>query len=232
MAASVEEIVARRPLVRLHRLGHMVNASPRVLIVAGDPLARAGLVALMTDQPEVIIVGQVAGSSDLSVELEAYSPDVLLWDLGLDTEADLEYLSELSNDRLPIVALLPDEAHAAEGWTAGARGLLFREADARSLVAAIVAVASGVVVLDPQLAAAVMAAGGRTPSPQSGGLTPRELDVLHLLAEGLPNKSIASRVIISEHTVKFHVNAILNKLGAQSRTEAVIQASRLGLLVL
>lgn len=210
----------------------MVNASPRVLIVARDPLARAGLAALMADQPEVTVVGQVAGSSDLSVELEVYSPDVLLWDLGLDPEADLEYLAELSSDSPPIVALLPDEAHAAEGWMAGARGLLFRETDASSLEAAVAAVASGMVVLNPQLAITVIAAGGRTPRPQSGGLTPRELEVLNLLAEGLPNKSIASRLSISEHTVKFHVNAILNKLGAQSRTEAVIQASRQGLLVL
>ena len=210
----------------------MVNVSPRVLIVAADPLARAGLAALMSDQPEVIIAGQVAGSSDLSVELEVYSPDVLLWDLGLDPEADLEYLAELSNDSPPIAALLPDEAHVAEGWAAGARGLLFREADAPSLVAAIAAVASGMVVQDPRLAAAVMATRGRTPRQQSGGLTPRESEVLRLLAEGLPNKSIASQLSISEHTVKFHVNAILNKLGAQSRTEAVIQASRLGLLVL
>ena len=127
--------------------GHMVNASPRVLIVAGDPLARAGLAALMADQPEVTVVGQVAGSSDLSVELEVYSPDVLLWDLGLDPGADLEYLAELSNDSPPIAALLPDEAHAAKGWAAGARGLLFREADAPRLVAAITAVASGVVAL-------------------------------------------------------------------------------------
>lgn len=204
----------------------------RVLIIADDPLARAGLAALLSDQAGCTVVGQVAGDSDLPANLEAFRPDVLLWDLGWDTTVTLESLADLPEGSPPLVALLPDDTHTTETWTAGALGLLLRNADAASLVAALRAVASGVMAVDPQLVAAMVSARGIPPSPTAEGLTPRELEVLHLMAEGLPNKSIALRLGISDHTVKFHVNAILGKLGAQSRTEAVMQATRLGLILL
>jgi two-component system nitrate/nitrite response regulator NarL len=94
------------------------------------------------------------------------------------------------------------------------------------------AAAGGLIVLDPALAGAVLSARETSPDRLVEELTPRELEVLQLLAEGLPNKAIGLRLEISEHTVKFHVNAILGKLGAQSRTEAVVRASRLGLIIL
>jgi len=99
------------------------------------------------------------------------------------------------------------------------------------LAAALHAVAAGLVALDPILAAAVRI----TPeiiTPPGEDLTPREFEVLQLLAEGLTNKAIALRLGISANTVKFHINAILQKLSAQSRTEAVVRASRLGLIIL
>jgi DNA-binding NarL/FixJ family response regulator len=204
----------------------------RVLIIADDPLARAGLAALLSDQADCTVVGQVAGDSDLPANLEAFRPDVLLWDLGWDTPVTLESLADLPEGSPPLVALLPDETHTIEAWTAGALGLLLRNAEAASLVAALRAVASGIVAVDPPLVAAMVSARAIPPSPTTGGLTPRELEVLHLMAEGLPNKSIALRLGISDHTVKFHVNAIMGKLGAQSRTEAVMQATRLGLILL
>ena len=100
------------------------------------------------------------------------------------------------------------------------------------LVATLTAAARDLIIIDPPLAAPVL--GARDPSSATPveDLTPRELEVLGLLAEGLPNKAIARRLGISEHTVKFHVNAVLGKLGAQSRTEAVVRATRLGLILL
>ena len=204
----------------------------RVLIVADDPLARAGLAALLSDQPGCTVVGQVAGDADLPADLETFRPDVVLWDLGWDTTVTLEGLADLPEDSPPLVALLPDESHANEVWTAGALGLLFRNADAVSLVAALRAVDSGITALDPQLAAAMVTARVTPLPPTGGGLTPREVEVLTLVAEGLPNKSIALRLGISDHTVKFHVNSVLGKLNAQSRTEAVVQATRMGLIPL
>ena len=102
------------------------------------------------------------------------------------------------------------------------------------MVAALQAALHGVAVLDPEFVTAVlppMPLAAET-LPELVELTPREQEVLTLLAEGLTNKAIAHQLAISDHTVKFHVNAILGKLNAQSRTEAVVQATRLGLLLL
>jgi DNA-binding NarL/FixJ family response regulator len=133
---------------------------------------------------------------------------------------------------LPVVALLADESLAAEAWLAGVRGLLTREADAEALVAALQAVVQGLAAIDPTLAAALLPTRERESEALVEPLTPREEEVLQLLADGLANRAIALQLGISEHTVKFHVNAILGKLGAQSRTEAVVRATRLGLIIL
>ena len=201
-------------------------------MVADDPLARAGLAALLAEQPGCTVVGQVPADAQLPSLLEVYGPEVVIWDLGWDPTASLEDLSELSDAGIPIIALLPEESHASEVWASGAQGLLPRNAKAESLMAALIAVAQGLVILDPRLASLMPPPAGPRPAPPVGELTPRELDVLRLLAERLPNKSIGQRLDISEHTVKFHVNSILGKLGAQNRTEAVTLASRLGLILL
>jgi two-component system nitrate/nitrite response regulator NarL len=96
--------------------------------------------------------------------------------------------------------------------------MLPRETDGPSLRAALIAVAHGLVVLNPEASASLLPAADQVPAQPTGELTPQELEVLQLLAEGLPNKGIAPQLSISEHTVKFHVNAIMGKLGAQSRT--------------
>lgn len=200
--------------------------------MADDPLARAGLAALLVDQPGCTVVGQMASDDDLMAQVSVYRPDALLWDLGWDPQPTMDLLADVEDITLPVVALLPDEAGAANAWNAGARGLLLRDADTETLVAALIAVAQGLVVLDSRLAGALVPA---IKMPNAGlveDLTPRELEVLQLLAEGLPNKAIAYKLGISDHTVKFHVNAILGKLGAQSRTEAVVRATRSGLVIL
>jgi two-component system, NarL family, nitrate/nitrite response regulator NarL len=204
----------------------------RILIIAEDPLARAGLAMLLSDQPGCTVVGQLAGEAAQPSSLDTFQPDVLLWDLGWDPTLALEMLAGLSDAGLPLVALLTDETYAIEAWTAGAHGLLPRETDGANLRAALIAAAQGLVVLDSGAAATLLPAGGQAQPPPPGELTPREREVLQLLAEGLPNKSIASHLYISEHTVKFHVNAIMTKLGAQSRTDAVMRATRAGLILL
>jgi DNA-binding NarL/FixJ family response regulator len=160
----------------------------------------------------------------------------VLWDLGWDPEpgleASLERLDSLADAGLRVVALLPDGTHAAEVWAAGAGGLLFRDAAAESLLAALRAAANGLVTLDPALAPAGLFQRDQDPQRLIEELTPREVEVLQLLADGLTNKAIGHQLGISDHTVKFHVNAILGKLGAQSRTEAVVRATRLGLIIL
>ena len=202
----------------------------RVLIVADDPLARAGLAALLAGQTECTVVGQAGPGPELPSALAVYQPDVALWDLGWDPATGS--LSDLGDTDLPVLALLPDAVHAVEVWGAGVQGLLLREADAERLAAGLQAVGQGLVVVDPALAQAVLPARDRETEPLVEPLTPREEEVLQLLADGLSNKAIALELGISDHTVKFHVNAILGKLGAQSRTEAVVRATRVGLLIL
>jgi two-component system nitrate/nitrite response regulator NarL len=217
-------------------------ADLRVLIVADDVLVRAGLDGLVSGEPGCLVAGRVASSVDLRSAVEAYRPDVVLWDLGWNPGTALEGLTEAAPTDLPLVLLLPDEAYAAEAWSAGARGLLRRDVEAARLAAGLLATAQGLSVVDPDFMGALMTAtadGETAKGASSPGslalveeLTPRELGVLRLMAEGLPNKIIAVRLGISEHTVKFHVNAILGKLGVASRTEAVVRATRLGLIFL
>jgi DNA-binding NarL/FixJ family response regulator len=204
----------------------------RVLIVADDPLARAGLASLLADRPGLTVVEQTSGDAGRLAEAQAARPDVLLWDLGWDPSATLEQMERSIDLPLAALALLPDPTFAADAWAGGFRGLMLRDADAESIFDALAAVAQGLVVLDPQVAARLAPRDDAAPAPLPEELTPREEEVLQLLAEGLPNKAIALRLEISEHTVKFHVNAILGKLSAQSRTEAVVRATRAGLIVL
>jgi two-component system nitrate/nitrite response regulator NarL len=212
-------------------------ADLRLLIIAADPLARAGLVTLLDERPGLEIAGQVEGGDSLADELDVFEPDVVVVDLGWEPEEGLAILEELALDAeqdggLAAVALAPDEQSAAAAWAGGARALLPRAISGEGLVAAIQAVAQGLAVIEPGLLALGWPAGSAEAPGLAEALTPRELEVLQLLAEGLANKAIAQQLAISEHTVKFHVNAIMSKLGAQSRTAAVVQATRLGLIML
>lgn len=132
---------------------------------------------------------------------------------------------------MPVAVLLPEEGHARAAFDAGARGLVLRDGDPERLGSALRAVAAGNVVLDAELAEVLFR--GAPPRPVASELmTPRELEVLELLARGMSNRQLAEVLGFSEHTAKFHVNAILTKLGAETRTEAVVLAAKLGLVVL
>ena len=204
----------------------------RVLVVADDHLARAGLAALLSEQPGCNVVGQVDGAQYISSASDLYRADAIVWDLGWDAAEPLELLAGLTGSGPPAVVLMADENRSTEAWDAGARGVLPRDADASTLMSALAAVAHGLTVAGPELAPVPPKTDGDAlPTPRSE-VTPRELDVLNLMAEGLPNKTIATRLDISEHTVKFHVNSLLGKLGAHSRTKAVTRATRLGLIAL
>ncbi|HEU4385519.1 MAG TPA: response regulator transcription factor [Anaeromyxobacteraceae bacterium] len=199
----------------------------RLLVVSADPLARGGLAALLGGVPGLAVVEQAASAREAQASLRRSAPEVAVFDVGPgDASSDLRDLA----GQVPVVALLSAATQAAEALAAGARGAIFRDAPAERLAGALAAAAQGLVVLDAGVAASVVRA---TPAPDlDEPLTPRELEVLALLAEGLANKAIAARLGISEHTAKFHVNAILGKLGAESRSEAIVRAARLGLVVL
>lgn len=206
----------------------------RVLIVADDPLVRAGLAAILGVQPPIAVAGSASSDEGLAAALAAFAPDTVVWDLGWEPGAHIDVLSRFCDEHgLPVVALLSNGAAGDEVRAAGAAGLLGRTASAVQIAAAVVAAVNGLHVYDagllpPPLQPAAPAAPAAAAEPLSN----RELDVLRGLAEGLSNKQIARSLGISEHTVKFHINAIMGKLGAQSRTEAVVRATRAGLILL
>ena len=200
----------------------------RVLVVSLDRLSRAGLATVLDQQPGLSVVGQIPGDENSSLPLDVYAPDVIVWDVSWETETAMDNLGLLPEDAPPVLALAATDNQAAQARAADTRGILSRGSSPETLAAAITALGHGLKVTDPAVS------GGSAPIAPSSGplLTPREQDVLRLLAEGLPNKGVASRLEVSEHTVKFHVNSIMGKLNAQSRTEAVTLATRLGLLPL
>jgi two-component system nitrate/nitrite response regulator NarL len=212
----------------------------RVLIVADDLLSRAGLAALLAELPDIEIVGRVASSDDLAAAIDAHQPEVLLWDMGWNLENALAHLAD-SKLTIPIGVMVAAEEDARQAWRTGVQGLLRRDAEPARIASALAALAQGLVVIDEEYRRLLGGVSSPRPdTPWTPGeedllredLTARELEVLRLMAEGLPNKTIAQRMDISEHTVKFHVNAVLGKLGAGSRTEAVVRATRLGLIFL
>jgi two-component system nitrate/nitrite response regulator NarL len=203
----------------------------RVLIVSEDPRTRTEVAALLSDAPECLVVGRTAPDRDLPRALERLRPDVVVWVVGPGGDFSDRW-PDIGGAAPPVLVLAPADATAAAGSAVGAQGLLPRDVDASSLAAALQAVAQGLIVLDPVFAKGPRALQGGTSAVLLEELTPREVEVLRLLAEGLPNKLIAQQLGISEHTAKFHIAAIFSKLNAHTRTEAVARAAGLGLVAL
>lgn len=211
----------------------------RVLIAATYPTVRAGLAAVLRGETGIEVVGEAASAGELTALAASLEPDAVLAELESadDEMADAVWqLAGRSADLGVVVVGDATERWALDALRAGVRGVLPRDASGGEMAAAVLAAAHGLVVLD---AAALAPLLPRESSPvvaavtipgASETLTPRELEVLRLLSEGLGNKMISRRLGISEHTVKFHVGAIMAKLNAGSRTEAVTVAARRGLI--
>ncbi|MEL6407603.1 MAG: response regulator transcription factor [Chloroflexota bacterium] len=211
-----------------------MQASLRVLVVSDNLLTRAGLAALLDSNDELLVAGQIAPLT-ATQDVELYHADIILYDLGWQPADHVDTLRTLCEFETPIVALLADDTDAATILstlnTLSLYGMLLSENEADILMIALQTVANGLVVIDPALTA-VLNTVASTNDELAEPLTPREDEVLQLLAQGLTNKGIAHQLGITDHTVKFHVNAIMTKLNAQSRTEAVVKATRAGLIIL
>ena len=201
---------------------------PRLLIIGHDPLARAGLVGLLSPLSQFQVLGQLDPTS--SKEISLFLPDVVVLDFGWEPNTDEDTLT-FEDQNVAVLGLIRDVADAPTTLPILQRlanrrgyGLLLRSSSVDQLALAILAVAGGLVVLSDNLLKSDTLAISR-PITQ-GDLTERE--VLTRVAQGLTNKAIAHQLGISEYTVKFHLNAIMTKLDVASRTEAVVQATRLG----
>jgi len=198
----------------------------RVAVAASDRFARLGLTTLLERFDDLQVVGDVDLDERIASRVRIVNPDVLLVDLGSHA-ADV--LRDVDSPAVVLVAAAHD---AADAFASGAGAVLLRTAPPDKLHAALRAVAHELVVADADVAATVFEQRVRSEGELDEPLTHRELEVMQHLAFGLTNREIAAALGITEHTVKFHVNSILEKLGAESRTEAVVRAARLGIVVI
>jgi NarL family two-component system response regulator YdfI len=206
----------------------------RVFIVAATPRGRRGLETLL-NTAGADTVGHAVDLHGASDEVQEKNAEVILADAGHNSSE--EWLEEFQEVGLaagpPLLVMFeePGASLAARAVQAGVRGVLPSEAGVEQIMSALDAVSKGLVVLHP--AGAGVARPARSEEAELiEPLTPREREVLQMLAIGLGNKEIAARMRISEHTAKFHVAQILGKLSASSRTEAVTVGMRLGLVLL
>ncbi|MBZ5643989.1 MAG: response regulator transcription factor [Acidobacteriia bacterium] len=210
----------------------------RVFIVAASSLARTGLQGLVGAR-EIEVVGSATNLESLGGRWADAEADVVLIDAGGEPlEEAVESLAGLQLASEAALVILSDHGEPGslgEALRAGVRAVLPGDSPATQIVAALEAVAAGLIVVHPAQAGAMFPAAraaSRTVAELAEPLTPREREVLQMLASGLANKEIAARLAISEHTAKFHVASILGKLGAASRTEAVSIGIRRGLVLL
>jgi NarL family two-component system response regulator YdfI len=213
-----------------------------VFIVAASPLARAGLANLPAAR-QIEVAGSAANLDELEGRLADLAVDAILIDSSgepLEPLVESIVASGVASDFSVVLLAEPASlAASAAALRAGVRAVLPSDILPDQLVAALQAAASGLLVLHPAQVPAHVHSDGFPSAPLSPALdelaeplTPRESEVLQMLASGLGNKEIAAKLAISEHTVKFHVASILGKLGAVSRTEAVSLGIRRGLVLL
>ena len=210
----------------------------RVFLIAASPLARAGLEDLLKKR-RVRIAGTTAELDAAQAMLADAQANVALLDASGEgaKRAAQELVESGIASEIPVVLLAGElvAGDAAAALHAGVRAVLPSDVSPEQLVAALEAAAAGLVVMHPaDIEAALLVAGPSASKLEElvEPLTPREREVLQMVAAGLGNKRIATQLKISEHTVKFHVASILGKLGAESRTEAVALGIRLGLVMI
>jgi DNA-binding NarL/FixJ family response regulator len=205
----------------------------RILIVDGHPVVRDGLAAMLKTQDDIEIVGEAGTGAEALTEANRLRPDIVLMDLempALDGVEATKKLREMDGDiQVVVLTAFDTDARIIGAIEAGAQGYLLKGAPREEIFNAIRIVYDGGALIPPVIASKLFHRVRDNGQPDS--LTPREREVLQLVADGMPNARIAERLFISDRTVKFHVSSILSKLGAINRTEAVRIARERGILV-
>lgn len=203
----------------------------RVLVADDHAVVRAGIVALLGSEPDIEVVGEAVDGVE-AVELAAsLTPDLVVMDVRMPRltgdEATARILAETPGVRVLVLTTYESDASILAAIEAGASGYLLKAAPAEELLAGVRSVAAGEVALSPAIAAQLVA---RMRQPALPTLTPRETEVLRLVAAGLTNKQIGERLHLGEATVKTHLLRTFDKLGVSDRTRAVTLAMERGLL--
>lgn len=218
----------------------MTDGISRVVLIDDHELSRRGLEAMLSTAEWVQVVGEAAGCEAGLEVIRRVRPDIVLLDIrmpGMDGLACLEAIKQQEHPvAVVIVTLYDDRKYVLEAIRRGAAGYVLKDASTREILSTISAVADGQLAVEPGLLREALLAPEEeqeaTPRSRadSFSLTPREMDVLRLLAEGMTNKEIGGQLTIAEDTVKKHVQNIIWKLRAADRTQAAITAYRSGLL--
>jgi DNA-binding NarL/FixJ family response regulator len=211
--------------------------SIRVLLVDDHALARTGFRMVLDAEPDIEVVGEAANGDQAIHSAGRLHPDVVLMDVRMPEMDGIAATREIASDSTKVLMLTTFDLddYVYDSLAAGASGFLLKDAGPEQLTEAIRVVAAGDALLAPsvtrRLIDDVVGAGRRRPArpPELDELTPRELEVLRLVAAGLSNAEIAARLVVEETTVKTHVSRLLAKLGLRDRVQAVILAYEIGL---
>lgn len=214
-----------------------MTTSIRILVADDHPVVRDGLAAVLGTQPDFEVISEVSNGREVVEQTLALKPDVVLLDLEMpemDGVETLKALRQMSAEVKAIVFTAFDtDERILSAVQAGAQGYLLKGAPREELFKAVRVVNAGGSLLEPVVASKLLRQVSEAEAkPKADPLTPREVEVLELVAQGLQNKEIAAALIISERTVKFHVSSIMGKLGAGNRTEALSIAAQRGLVQL
>jgi DNA-binding NarL/FixJ family response regulator len=224
--------------------GHPADGAPTRCLVADDQaMVREGFAAVLTAQPGLVVVGQAADGADAVRQAGQLRPDVVLMDVRMPVldglQATRQLLAPGHRDRPRVLMLTTFDLddYVYEALRAGASGFLLKDAPATELVHAVRVVAAGDALLAPSVTRRLIAdfagrpgAHARRPAATVGALTPRETEVLLLIARGLSNAEISGTLVIAEQTTKTHVGRILAKLDLRDRAQAVVLAYESGLV--
>lgn len=203
----------------------------RILLVDDQSLIRQGLRALLELEPDLKIVGEAENGQSAIAHIEALKPDIVLLDIRMPVMDGVAVMREInqrfSDAKVLVLTTFDDQEYVAQALSFGARGYLLKDTPSEELAAAIRAVYKGYTQLGPGLFEKVIPKAPTplaSPPPGWEQLTPREKEVLQLIAAGASNREIAETLYISEGTVKNHVTRILSQLGLRDRTQAAILA--------
>lgn len=206
----------------------------RVLIADDHELVRRGLRMVLEAEPDIAVVGEAATSDEARDAALALRPDLLLLDLRMPGSAApsvcADVLAASPETHVVVLSTFDDDSDVRAMMDAGASGYLLKDVQPDTLARSIRNIADGSVVMNPEIARRLMQSKGSDPSSLEDPLSPRELEVLQLMARGLKNREIAQAMWISESTVKTHVGRVIQKLGQRDRTQAVLDAIKRGIV--